>query len=103
MRSTCRSAYPVGTCICAALSAAFPLFGQSERGAVPRTSHDPNGVVISGARVEAAETQTNAVINSGTNEACDYTSPSVPIGIYTQLIKKDGFHSAVMTRLTVDA
>ena len=56
---------------------------------------DQTGAPLVGAKVRAANTLTNEVRNSVTNELGYYTFPELPVGIYTVTTEQQGFKTVV--------
>lgn len=79
------------------------LFAQSERGAITGTVRDRSGAVVPGAVVRITNTATNSVSDAVTNGSGEYTVPNLQPGIYTILVKKDGFRPAEEKGLALDA
>ncbi len=79
------------------------LFAQSERGAISGTVRDTTGAVIPNARVTVTNTATNTTVTLPTNEAGEFTAPSLPVGVYTVRAEKEGFRPTVLSGLTVNA
>jgi len=79
------------------------LLAQSERGTISGTVRDPSGAAVPGARVTVTNTATNSLLDLVTNDAGDYTGPSLPVGQYTVRVQKEGFRTEVVNGLTVDA
>jgi hypothetical protein len=83
------------------LSAA--LFGQSERGTISGTITDASGAAVPQAKVSAINTDTNIATATVSNETGDYALPNLPAGKYTIRVEKDGFTSAAVTGITLNA
>lgn len=56
---------------------------------------DPNGLAVTGARVQAVNVDTNTASSTETNDSGLYTLPSVKPGNYRIIVEKDGFKQIV--------
>ena len=79
------------------------LFAQSERGTIAGSVHDTSGAVVPGVKITVVNAATNVATNTVTNDAGDYTVPSLPVGLYNIRVEKDGFRPAQVTGLTLNA
>src|SRR5229473_492676 len=62
-------------------------------------TRDASGAVVAGAIVTAVNVVTNAARSVTTNEAGDYSFPSLPPGTYTVKVEKTGFKTVVRNRI----
>lgn len=76
--------------ICTSLLAA-----QEFRATISGTVSDPAAARIPGAAVEAKNLETNAVVNTVTNDSGSYVLPFLPTGKYTISVSLTGFKTAV--------
>src|SRR5579875_4052095 len=73
------------------------LLGQtSTSGTVVGTITDPSGAVVPNASVQLVNTQTNAVLNTQTNSAGEYTFPNVAPGNYKITVSAAGFRTSTV-------
>jgi Carboxypeptidase regulatory-like domain len=79
------------------------LFGQSERGTISGTVTDASGAAVPQAKVNAINIDTNIAVATVTNETGDYALPNLAAGKYTIRVEKEGFTSAAVTGITLDA
>jgi hypothetical protein len=66
------------------------------------TVTDPGGAVVPGAQVELVNTATNESRKMQTNDAGQYTFPSVPPGVYTLKVSKAGFATSSVVSQKID-
>ncbi|MBV9676414.1 MAG: carboxypeptidase regulatory-like domain-containing protein [Acidobacteriaceae bacterium] len=85
------------------LSLSSILIGQSERGTISGTVRDSSGAVIPQAKVNITNVATGQPINLVTNDSGDFTAAEVPVGTYNIQFVKEGFNSAEVENLKVDA
>jgi len=78
-------------------------FGQSERGTITGSVTDSTGAAVPQAKVTATNVETNSAVATVSNDAGDYTLPNLPTGKYNVKIEKEGFNSAAVNGLTLDA
>ena len=64
-------------------------------------TRDACGAVVVGATVTAVNVGTNAARGVTTNEVCDYSFPSLPLGTYTVKVEKTSFKTGVYCLPTV--
>jgi hypothetical protein len=69
--------------------------GQLSRGTITGMVKDGTGAVVPGAPVHVAQTATNAVSHTITNEAGQYTVPNLPPGSYEITVEAQGFKRLV--------
>ena len=62
-------------------------------------TRDASGAVVAGAVVTAVNVGTNAARSVTTNEAGDYSFPSLPPGIYTVKVEKSGFKTVIRNEI----
>jgi hypothetical protein len=84
------------------LSAGF-LVAQSERGTIAGTVRDTSGAVIQGANVTVINPSTNETFKLISNDAGEFTLPSLPAGRYNLHVEKQGFRTSELAGLTVNA
>lgn len=85
--------YPKSLVILALLLfiAAFPVWGQIDRGTIQGLVKDPSGAVIPGAKVQIIRIDTNSTIELTTNGEGLYTAPNLPAANYRVVVEKPGF------------
>src|SRR5881628_1317339 len=77
------------------LSLSAPIFAQSDRGNVRGTVTDPNGAVVTNARVVLTSQETNQTRETTSTDDGSYTFNEVPAGAYTVTIEAQGFQRTV--------
>jgi hypothetical protein len=82
---------------------AFTALAQSERGTITGVVHDSSGAIVPGASVAIVNRSTNVSLTATTNEAGEYTMPSLPPGTYNVKVVKQGFRTSETSGLTLDA
>ncbi len=82
---------------------ACALLAQSERGAISGTVRDQSAAIVVGAKITVTSTATNVTVTLSSNEAGEYSAPSLQAGTYNIRVEKEGFRSAVITGLKLDA
>ena len=98
------SASSVGRCCSLSFSGQFcSLLAQSERGTVSGEVRDSTSAVIPGAKVTLTDIATNASNTATTNASGAFTFPNLPVGQFNLRVDKDGFRSAIVTNVTVNA
>jgi outer membrane receptor protein involved in Fe transport len=75
---------------------------QTFRGTILGTVSDPNGAVVTGAKVTAKNTSTGLERSTTTDEAGNYTIPELPVGPYEVRVEQTGFAPAVVTNVSVE-
>ena len=85
------------------LAGASALLAQSERGTISGSVADPTNAVIPAAKVVVTSKTTNAAYPTVTNETGAFVVPNLPPGDYTIRVEKEGFRSAVLNLITVNA
>ena len=78
-------------------------FAQSERGTITGAVRDSSGASIAGAKVTIKESSTNSITTLMTNEAGEFTVPSLAAGVYSIRVEKGGFRPALTSGLTLSA
>src|SRR6267378_3127857 len=68
-------------------------------GAISGDTRDASGAVVAGAIVTAVNLGTNAARTVTTNEAGDYSFPSLPPGTYTVKVEKPGFKTVIRNQI----
>jgi hypothetical protein len=79
------------------------VFGQAGNGTITGTVTDPAGAVISGAAVEAKNTETGVVYPAATTSTGNYTITQLPVGTYEVSVKVPGFKTYTHTNLGLQA
>ncbi|PWU02362.1 MAG: hypothetical protein C5B51_20940 [Terriglobia bacterium] len=74
---------------------------QSDRGTITGTVGDPAGAVVSGAKVEARNTDTGSLYNAVTTDTGNYTLSQLPAGNYELSVTVPGFKRFVRQNITV--
>jgi len=95
-----RKAFTSVVCLLAASVAAF---GQAGTGTITGTILDPTGAVVSGAAIEAKNTQTGVVYSAASTSTGNYTITQLPPGLYDLSVKVTGFKTYLHTSLQVPA
>jgi hypothetical protein len=85
---------------CAALAAS--AFAQSNKGTIVGTIKDPNGAVVSGARVTVTNIATGETKEVMTDDEGTYTAPALDPGRYRVSVDATGFQSAVVEEVVVE-
>jgi Carboxypeptidase regulatory-like domain len=86
-----------------ALSPNATLLAQSERGTISGTVTDASGAAVPQAKITIINTGTNITTSTVSNETGDYAVPNLAAGKYTVRVEKEGFTSAAVTGITLDA
>ena len=81
--------------------AAMPLSAQTFRGTILGTVTDPNGAVVTGARVTARNVDTGIERTTTTDEQGNYTIAELQTGSYELTVRQQGFQPAVVSSVTV--
>jgi hypothetical protein len=89
--------------LCLFLLAVVAGLAQSERGTITGQVRDTSGAVIPGARVVVTDTATNSSTVLTTNDAGEYTAPSLGVGTYTVRVEKQGFRPSEVNGITLNA
>ncbi len=79
------------------------LMAQSERGTITGTIRDTSGAVIAGAKITVNNGANGLSVALSSNEAGEYTAPSLSVGTYVVRVEKDGFRPSSVTGLTLNA
>ncbi len=90
-------------CLAAVFGLCGILFSQSGRGTISGTVRDTSGAVVPAAKVTVTNVATNQTFDLLTSDSGDYTAADVPVGTYNVTVEKQGFRSAGVKGLTVDA
>ena len=75
---------------------------QTFRGTILGTVTDPNGAVVSGAKISVKNTSTGLERSTTTDEAGNYTVPELPIGPYEVRIEQTGFVTSTVSNVIVE-
>ena len=84
-------------CLCAT-----SLLAQTFRGTILGTVTDPQGAVISGARVTVRNVNTGLERTTQTSADGSYSVPELPIGTYNVTVNQSGFQTSSVTNVGVD-
>ncbi len=79
------------------------VFGQSERGTITGAVKDASGAAVPAAKVVIINTATGTRVDTTTNEAGEFTVPSLSPGSYNVRVEKEGFRQAEENGLNLDA
>src|SRR5712692_2758124 len=79
-----------------------PLLAQTFRGTILGTVTDPQGAVISGAKVTVRNVNTGLERTTQTSADGSYAVPELPIGTYTVTVSQSGFQTSSITNVAVD-
>jgi hypothetical protein len=75
-------------------------YGQT-LGSIAGEVHDASGAIVPGATISATNTGTNATRTSVTNDAGEYSFPSLPPGIYSVKAEKTGFKTTIRNEIEI--
>ncbi|HEY8228733.1 MAG TPA: TonB-dependent receptor [Pyrinomonadaceae bacterium] len=75
---------------------------QTFRGTILGTVTDPNGALVSGAKITIKNTSTGLERATTTDDAGNYTVPELPIGPYEVRVEQTGFVPSVVSNVTVE-
>src|SRR5690349_3272740 len=75
---------------------------QTFRGTILGTVTDPNGAVVSGAKISVKNTSTGLERSTTTDDAGNYTVAELPVGPYEVRVEQTGFVSSVVSNVTVE-
>jgi outer membrane receptor protein involved in Fe transport len=85
------------------------VFAQTETGSISGTITDPSGAIVQGAKITVKNITTNAIRNTATNSAGNFTVTNLPPAEYTVTVEAPGFGTKsrnakvdVGTRVPVD-
>ncbi len=84
------------------LLCATSLLAQTFRGTILGTVTDPQGAVISGAKVTVRNVNTGLERTTQTSSDGSYSVPELPTGTYTVTINQSGFQTSYVTDIAVD-
>jgi hypothetical protein len=79
-----------------------PASAQNNKGAIVGTVKDPNGAVVSGAKVTATNVATNEARSDNTNDEGTYNIPALDPGVYNVSIEASGFQTTVIEAVKLD-
>src|SRR6266851_600330 len=79
-----------------------PLLAQTFRGTILGTVTDPQGAVVSGAKVTVHNVNTGLERTTQTSADGSYSVPELPIGTYTVTVNQSGFQTSSVTNVGVD-
>jgi hypothetical protein len=77
------------------LISTLACLAQLSRGTITGTVKDGTGAVVPGASVRLVQTATNALSQTSSNEAGQYTVPNLPPGSYEITVETQGFKKLV--------
>jgi hypothetical protein len=89
--------------ICVLSLIVVAAFAQSERGTITGVVHDSSGAVVPDAKVTVANQSTKVTLSVNSNEAGEYTMPSLQPGMYTVRVNKEGFRTSQVSGIVLDA
>ena len=81
--------------------AATPTSAQTDRGTITGAISDPAGAVVSGATVEAKNSETGALYQAASTTTGNYTLAQLPVGTYQLSVSMSGFKRYARTGITV--
>jgi Carboxypeptidase regulatory-like domain len=90
-------------CFAMLLICAGALAGQSERGTITGTVRDSSGAVVPEVKVTITNRATGQASNLTTNNSGEYTAADLVVGSYNVEAQKEGFRTAQIDGLTLDA
>src|SRR6266542_1790176 len=77
------------------------LFAQLDRGSLTGTITDPSGAVIPDTKVTIKNTGTNAIYETRSNLAGQYTMPNLPVGGYELTFEAPSFKKLARSGITL--
>jgi hypothetical protein len=87
--------------ILAVLFVAIPAIAQTFRGTILGTVTDPQGAVVSGAKVTVKNVNTGLVRDTTTSADGSYSLPELPTGTYSVTVSQGGFQTSVTNEVPV--
>ena len=81
---------------------ATAVSAQTFRGSILGTVTDPNGAVVSGAKVSVKSKATGLERSTATDDSGNYTVAELPIGPYEVRVEQTGFVPSVVSNVTVE-
>src|ERR1041385_1636195 len=75
---------------------------QTFRGTILGTVSDPNGALVSGAKITVKNTSTGLERSTTTDDAGNYTVAELPIGPYEVRVEQTGFVASVVSNVAVE-
>ena len=78
------------------------VFAQTFRGTILGTVTDPQGAVVTGAKVTVRNVNTGLERTTETSADGSYSLPELPIGTYTVMVTQSGFQKSVTTDVAVN-
>src|SRR4029077_2907149 len=78
------------------------LLAQTFRGTILGTVTDPQGAVISAAKVTVRNVNTGLERTTQTNADGSYAIPELPIGTYNVTVTQSGFQTSAITGIAID-
>ena len=89
------------SCLALFLLCSTSLLAQTFRGTILGTVTDPQGAVVTGARVTVKNVDTGLERSTQTSDDGSYSVRELPIGTYTVTISRSGFQTSVTTNVPV--
>ena len=79
------------------------VFGQGGTGTITGTVTDPTALAVTGANVQARNTETGVIYSGASTASGNYTIPNLPVGTYEVAVTVSGFKTYTHTNLTIAA
>lgn len=79
-----------------------PALAQNSTGSITGIVRDPSAAVIGGAKVHVANQETGLTRVVATNDLGQYIVPSLPVGMYSVRVEKEGFRTAIEREIKLD-
>src|SRR5262245_32809315 len=92
----------IGT-LCGAVLLATLLMAQSERGTISGAVTDATGALVIGAKITVTNVATGVAVSLTSNASGEFVAPSLPTGTYTLRVEKEGFRSAILSGIELNA
>jgi outer membrane receptor protein involved in Fe transport len=102
LRRTLRLPASFAAVIACLAAFALPVFGQSNRGTITGTVTDPNGAVVTGAKVTATNTATGQAREATTGDDGTYTIPALEPGDYRVVVNAQGFAESAVEQVKLE-
>src|SRR5436305_3096710 len=81
---------------------AFPIIGETNKGAITGTVMDPNGLPVAGAKVTITNEATGVAITQTTSSAGVYTANTLEPALYDIRVEAANFKKALIQKVKVD-
>jgi len=91
-----------GSVVVLLLFIATAVSAQTFRGTILGTVTDPNGALVSGAKITVKNTSTGLERSTKTDDAGNYTVAELPIGPYEVRVEQTGFVTSVVSNVSVE-